>query len=627
MRGARRRAVVGEGVGAVLGTTFGPYRIEELLGRGGMGEVYRAHDTERDRMVALKVLPTHLAEDEEYQERFRRECRAAARLNEPHIVPIHTFGEIDGRLFLDMRLVEGVDLASWLRIHGAMEPAAAVSVVSQIASALDAAHAAGLVHRDVKPSNVLLAGVHDGRVDRDVFAYLFDFGIARAQDGMGDDPALTRAGTMPGSLAYIAPERFSGVEGDLRADVYALACVLHQALTGRPPFEGDLATLMRAHLNAPPPRPSSERPELPPGLDRVVAQGMAKDPAQRPASAGALAAAARAEIGATSQASNPRTAVIPPGWGSAPGQPTPSGSWGGPPSGQGPTSSGFPGAAPAYGPPSGYSQPGHPRPGYPQPGQPTYAQQPTYGRQPAYAASGPPPGWASHPSHPAGPGGPPPQRRRTGLVVAGVVAALVLVGGGITAAVLLSGSGGGGGGTTTTLAAPPTTTTTTTTTTPPPTTTTTPTGSDPVLVSELLAGLPAGYDASNCVEDPIEGSPAAASVACGGPPSTGTGPEFASFSRYATRADMAQDFATLVDEADVTVSPEIADCGAGSNVRITYSRTNGTEGGELGCYVLDDGKGVLVWTDERVDSLGYVFNETGDVASLYTWWQGVDFAR
>jgi hypothetical protein len=310
-------------VGDVLGTTFGPYRIEELLGRGGMGEVYRAHDVERGRDVALKVLPTHLASDTEYQERFKRECRAAARLNEPHIVPIHTFGEIDGRLFLDMRLVAGMDLASWLKAHGAMPPEAAVSVVSQIAAALDAAHAAGLVHRDVKPSNVLLAGVTGPQVDREVFAYLFDFGIARAQEGVGDDPALTRAGTMPGSLAYVAPERFSGVEGDPRADVYALACVLHQALTGRPPYEGDLATLMRAHLSAPPPRPTTSRPELPAGLDQVVAQGMAKDPAARPATAGALAAAARAELGIrTSSEADPwragaappsATAVIPPG--------------------------------------------------------------------------------------------------------------------------------------------------------------------------------------------------------------------------------------------------------------------------------------------------------------------------
>ncbi|MCX6462137.1 MAG: serine/threonine-protein kinase, partial [Pseudonocardiales bacterium] len=294
----------------MLGTTFGPYRIEELLGRGGMGEVYRAHDTERDRQVALKVLPAHLAEDTEYQERFRRECRAAARLNEPHIVPIHTFGEIDGRLFLDMRLVEGTDLASWLKTYGAMPADAAVSVVSQVAAALDAAHAAGLIHRDVKPSNVLLAGVQGGIVDREVFAYLFDFGIARAQDGMSDDPALTRAGTMPGSLAYVAPERFSGVEGDPRADVYALACVLHQALTGHPPYEGDLATLMRSHLGAPPPRPSSTRPDLPAGLDQVVAQGMAKDPAQRPASAGALAAAARREIGAVSMPRHPGAAAL-----------------------------------------------------------------------------------------------------------------------------------------------------------------------------------------------------------------------------------------------------------------------------------------------------------------------------
>ncbi|MCX6463200.1 MAG: hypothetical protein NTW05_06355, partial [Pseudonocardiales bacterium] len=248
---------------------------------------------------------------------------------------------------------------------------------------------------------------------------------------------------------------------------------------------------------------------------------------------------------------------------------------------------------------------------------------------------GPPPGqgpgggqagWASHPSHPshpAQPGYPPPPRRssRTPLIVAGVVAALVLVGGGIAAALTLTGGDGDGDGTTTTAVAQPTT---------PPVTTTTaapePTA-DPAVVTQLLADLPEGYDASNCVEDVIEDSPAIASVACSGPPSVGSGPEFASFSRYDSRADMAQDFATLVDEADAQVTTNIADCGTAGNVRIVYTRTDGTEGGELGCYVLDDGKGVLVWTDERVDALGYVYTETGDVAALYSWWNGIDFVR
>ena len=313
----------------MLQSMFGPYRIEELLGRGGMGEVYRAHDTETDREVALKLLPGHLAADAEYQERFRRECRVAARLTDPHVVPIHRFGEIEGRLYLDMRLVAGTDLGAWLTDHGPLPPDVAVAVIGQVASALDAAHAAGLVHRDVKPSNVLLAGVEPGRpIDpSSVFAYLFDFGIARARDGSpgSDEAALTRAGTMPGSLAYVAPERYSGVEGDPRADVYALACVLFQSFTGRPPFEGDLPALMRAHLHAPPPRPSAERPGVPPALDEVVARGMAKDPNTRYQTAGALAAAARAAVGATTVVPLVPQPFVPPPMGGPP-----PGSWSGP---------------------------------------------------------------------------------------------------------------------------------------------------------------------------------------------------------------------------------------------------------------------------------------------------------
>jgi serine/threonine kinase PknH len=283
--------------------TFGPYRILGLLGRGGMAEVHRAYDSRTDRVVALKLLPTEVSADEEYAARFRRECRSAARLSEAHVVPIHGFGEIDGRLYLDMRLVEGTDVATWLRMHGPMSPDAAVAVIGQVAQALDAAHAAGLVHRDITPSNVVLAGVDDQAVDAStVFAYLLDFGIARPRAGaVGPDAALlTRAGVLPGSPSYVAPERFAGQEGDPRADVYSLACVLHEVLTARPPFTGDLPALIGAHVYKDPPRPSEVRPGVPIGFDAVVARGMAKEPGSRYPSAGELATAARAVLGTTS---------------------------------------------------------------------------------------------------------------------------------------------------------------------------------------------------------------------------------------------------------------------------------------------------------------------------------------
>ncbi|HMD24185.1 MAG TPA: serine/threonine-protein kinase, partial [Streptosporangiaceae bacterium] len=184
------------------GPRFGPYILTAVLGRGGMGVVYRAFDTAKGRTVALKVLIPELAADRAFQERFRRESKRAARLSEPHIIPIHDYGQIDGRLFIDMRLVDGIDLATLLDRDGPMPPAAAAWISAQVASALDAAHADGLIHRDVKPSNVLITG-HGKSLP---FAYLIDFGIARVING----PSLSTSSSTIGTVAYMAPERFSG---------------------------------------------------------------------------------------------------------------------------------------------------------------------------------------------------------------------------------------------------------------------------------------------------------------------------------------------------------------------------------------------------------------------------------
>ena len=263
------------------GTSFGRYRLLDLLGRGGMGEVWRAHDTSTDRIVALKVLPERLAHDAKFNQRFRREAHAAAQLNEPHVVPIHSYGEIDGRLYVDMRLIEGRDLQAILK-SGPLPPARAVMIVEQVAKALQAAHKVGLVHRDVKPSNVLVAEYD--------FAYLIDFGIARG----ADQTALTNTGSMIGTWHYMAPERFRSGHTDERADVYALACVLHECLTGSQPFPGDsLERQITAHLTVPPPRPSVTRRGVPPTFDPVIAKGMAKDPDQRYRTTLELADAAR----------------------------------------------------------------------------------------------------------------------------------------------------------------------------------------------------------------------------------------------------------------------------------------------------------------------------------------------
>ncbi len=267
---------------------FGPYRIEAVLGRGGMGEVYRAYDTAQQRMVALKVLLPSLAGDPQYTERFRRESEIVAQLREPHVIPIHRHGEIDGQLYLDMRLVEGDHLGRVLR-DGPLDPPRAVSVAEQIAAALDAAHADGLIHRDVKPSNVLCAG---GGQPTD-FVYLVDFGIARSVDGAG----LTTTGVMIGTLDYMAPERFGPGRIDHRTDIYSLACLFFECLTGRRPFEApEQHGLIRAHLQDPPPALASVRAGLPAALDAVIARGMAKHPADRHPSASAFAADIRAAL-------------------------------------------------------------------------------------------------------------------------------------------------------------------------------------------------------------------------------------------------------------------------------------------------------------------------------------------
>lgn len=260
---------------------FGHYRLQELIGRGGMGEVWRAYDTKTDRVVALKVLPHHLAEDEMFQQRFRRESQAAAGISDPHVVPIHGYGEVDGRLYLDMRLIEARPLNTILSETGPLRPELAVKVVEQIATALDALHAVGLIHRDIKPANILVT-------ERE-FVYLIDFGLAR---GAGD-AGLTTAGSTLGTLAYMAPERFTSGQIDPRADTYGLTCVLYECLTGSRPYPADsMEQQITSHMKSSVPRPSEVDPKLA-AFDDVIATGMAKKPGQRYQSAGELAAAAR----------------------------------------------------------------------------------------------------------------------------------------------------------------------------------------------------------------------------------------------------------------------------------------------------------------------------------------------
>ena len=283
-----------------IGSDFLGYRIEELIGRGGMGVVYRAYDLRLKRPVALKLVAPSLARDEQFRERFERESELVMSLEHPNVVPIYDAGDADGHVYLAMRLVDGTDLGSLLRAEGALAPARAVAICAQVATALDAAHARGLVHRDVKPSNVLLDGTEH--------VYLADFGLTRSLD---DEGAIAGDERSIGTPAYLAPEQLEGRPADGRADVYSLGCVLFECLTGEPVFpRASRLAVAWAHLEEEPPRPSERRAGLPEAVDPVVGRALAKDPEQRFETCGALIAAAEEDLGLRSGSTSRRRPLL-----------------------------------------------------------------------------------------------------------------------------------------------------------------------------------------------------------------------------------------------------------------------------------------------------------------------------
>jgi len=285
------------------GRQIAGYQIERELGRGGMAIVYRARDINLGRIVALKILAPQLASDDSFRQRFIHESRAAAAVDHPHIIPVFEAGKADGELFIAMRYVSTGDVRTLLDTSGALPVARAASIVAQVASALDAAHAHGLVHRDVKPANILLAQSADGHSDH---VYLSDFGLSKQSLA---PTGLTAAGQFLGTLDYIAPEQIEGRPVDGRADLYALACATVEMLTGTPPFRrAENIALMYAQLSEPPPLLRERRPELPAAVDVVMGQALAKAPADRYATCMEFAAALRAAC--TPQAV-PRTAPDP----------------------------------------------------------------------------------------------------------------------------------------------------------------------------------------------------------------------------------------------------------------------------------------------------------------------------
>ncbi|MBW0012546.1 serine/threonine-protein kinase [Mycobacterium sp.] len=578
--------------GSRVGSMFGPYHLKRLLGRGGMGEVYEAENTVKEWPCAVKLMTAEFSKDPVFRERMKREARICGRLQEPHVVPIHDYGEIDGQMFLEMRLIDGTDLDSVLKRYGPLTPARAVAIISQIASALDAAHAAGVMHRDVKPPNVLIT--------RDDFAYLVDFGIASATT----DEKLTQLGTAVGTWKYMAPERFSDDEVTYRADIYALACVLHECLTGSPPYASSSAgTLVSSHMMSPIPQPSNVRPGVPKAFDAVIARGMAKKPEDRYASAGDLALAAHEALSDPDQdhaadiVRRSQEATL-----SGPAEPTPALA-----------------STAAAAPPAG-AQPGNqpPPPPTPPPGTPqSWAGQPGTPYQP-------PPGgnWGSPPQTPPPHqfGGPTPwnqppakPKRSPWPIIAGAAALVVILVVAVVGIWLAT-----RGRNTDKPQAQGTTTSSTTgkNSTTPSTPTTTATGGD--LQSNLLSSLPAGYPDGACTPTtPAANSiwiHAVAMVDCDQNTNPG-GPSRAVYGLFPNADSLKRAF-----DDDVSAM-QLANCPDGGSSPETwhYDQTPTEIAGMLACGTYKNHPN-LIWSNQAKLVLSDVFGDPPTIEALHGWW-------
>lgn len=584
------------------GTQFGPYRLLRLIGKGGMGEVYEAEDTKRDRIVALKLLPEGVSHDETFRKRLQREAHSAGRLQEPHVVPIHDYGEIDGVLYVDMRMITGSDLRKLLRNDGPMTPARAVAIVRQVASALDAAHDSGISHRDVKPENIL--------VTKEDFAYLVDFGIANAKS----DEKLTELGTAVGTYAYMAPERFSSGEVTYRADVYALACVLHECLTGAQPFSGDsVSVVITAHLMNPIPRPSVARPGIPSAFDQVIARGMAKKPEERFNSTGELAMAAQQALtevdkGAvetivqrSAQATTPQASfdqratmaapVVPP---PPPSYPPPGASITPPPVPYGSTPGSFPAAhtpgsfpaAPPPPPPYGYTSAPPPPP------------PPNSG---AWAAAG-------------GPGGPKPGggKKVPWIPIVAVVGVLVLVAAGIGIVLGL--------GDDDTQADGPTSSSKTSKASPSRSRTPVTTSEDPgpdspdSFAATLMGFIPADYPVSECSQADKVQPNALVTIDCGASTQP-DGPDSARYSLYATRDQLQSSFDGLLTEYTEMVTCPGTDLESPSPW--FYTSAPDVPAGQVACGFYE-GTPDIQWSE--YDNLVLADVQSSNLETLRNWW-------
>ena len=586
------------------GTQFGPYRLLRLIGKGGMGEVYEAEDTVKDRTVALKLLPEGVSHDPVFRKRLQREAHSAGRLQEPHVVPIHDYGEIDGVLFVDMRMISGADLRKLLKSYGPMTPARAVAIVRQVASALDAAHESGIMHRDVKPENIL--------VTREDFAYLVDFGIANA----ASDEKLTELGTAVGTYAYMAPERFTNDQVTYRADIYALACVLHECLTGSQPYGGDsVSIVITAHLMQPIPRPSVERPGIPAAFDQVIARGMAKKPEERFASAGDMAMAATQAL-TDSDKGQAETIVQRSEAATTPGVPADQGATMAaptltpPPPGFTPTPppvpyGGTPGSFPSVTPGSFHATPP------PQPGSQQYAFTSPPAPPAGAAASGA--GWAPPPGS-----NPPGGNKFPWIPLAAIGAVLLLIIGAVTVVLVMNSdsdaNAGGSEASSTSLVKGTTSRSRTTSTSE--TTETEPTGAiDPdSFAGKLMALIPPGYPTSVCEVASPPAPGALATIDCQKSVQP-DGPEIARYSLFATRDELQLHFDEGLKQNDEVLRCPGSDLDSPQDWH--FKRDPDGVAGQVACGTYQ-GNADVMWT--QVDDLMLADVQSSNLDGLHNWW-------
>ncbi len=611
-----------EAPSARAGSMFGPYRLIRPLGRGGMGQVYEAEHTVKGWAVAVKLMSETFSSDPVFRERMKREARITGRLQEPHVVPIHDYGEIDGQMFLEMRLIEGTNLDSLLKRFGPLTPPRAVAIITQIASALDAAHADEVMHRGVKPPNILIT--------RDDFAYLVDFGIANA----ATDEKLTQMGTAVGTWKYMAPERFTNDRVTHHADIYALACVLHESLTGSAPYQSNNAGLLiSAHMMEPIPKPSAVHPEISKAFDAVIARGMAKKPADRYASAGDLARAAHQALSTPDQ-NQAETILRRSQQSTLPGQvveqPTlehrrePRCGPANPQHSSGPM--------PAYSseptPRSGPSGPTHPPSG--PIGQPAWSP----GAHPAAPAPPPvaPPPWDGGMSPGAAPralapqqlGGTPawnpgvpqrpPRARNPWAIVSGVAVAIlvmILVAIVIWAATHDDNPQPTGQRTTSTTAR--TTTGSTATTTPAPSTT----SRRPDAQTRLMGLLPSGYPAGACTPETRPMPGAVASVKCK-KNTDADGPTVAAYGLYANLSALKNAFTAFIGTFSILTCPD----GKASPGTWWHTQDPNTVLGQVACGIYKGAEPQVMWSNERTLVFALVAAKPPgpNLDQLYDWW-------